>query len=316
MQQLIAARVAAAGDYEETVRVSLISDFETQAGVKTSPRRVTESAATKENFKAVLDLLAGREVGDDAVARIPGAEKLRAATPEDLVIITFSSHGYADERGAFYLLTYNSGAAGEMAGALQRSISSDELSLWLRDVDAGELVLVVDACHSAASVQGAGFKPGPMGSRGLGQLSYDKGMRVLTSTQADDVALEFNLVEMGLLTYALTRDAVERAEADRAPRDKAITVAEWLAYGVERVPQLHAEVSEQLAALREGRASVPTLGRDSPTRVVSFARAVPPTAAAARDERGLTVTATARNLQRPSLFDFKRRRRDPVLARQ
>src|SRR3989440_4366623 len=49
---------------------------------------------------------------------------------------------------------------------------------------------VVDACHSSASVQGEGFKPGPMGSRGLGQLSYDKGMRILTSTQSDDVALE------------------------------------------------------------------------------------------------------------------------------
>jgi hypothetical protein len=48
-------------------------------------------------------------------------------------------------------------------------VSSDDLSRWLRDVDAGDLVMVVDACHSAASVEGSGFKPGPMGSRGLGQ---------------------------------------------------------------------------------------------------------------------------------------------------
>ncbi|HYE14965.1 MAG TPA: hypothetical protein VD968_11035, partial [Pyrinomonadaceae bacterium] len=242
LREVVAGRLAETGEYEETVSVSLVSDFETREGRKTSPRVVTESSATKANFRAVLDLLAGRKVDDEVVKRIPGAEKLRAATPEDLVIISFSSHGYADEAGEFYLLPYDTGPAGEMRDALSRAVSSGELSLWLRDVDAGELVLVVDACHSAASVQGEGFKPGPMGSRGMGQLSYDKGMRILASTQADDVALESRLIEQGLLTYALTRDAVERARADFRPADKSITVAEWLAYGVERVPVLHEEV--------------------------------------------------------------------------
>ena len=77
---------------------------------------------------------------------------------------------------------------------LQKTISSDELSLWLRDIDAGEMMMIVDACHSAAAVQGAGFKPGPMGSRGLGQLSYDKGMRILTATQADKTAAADDLM--------------------------------------------------------------------------------------------------------------------------
>ena len=54
----------------------------------------------------------------------------------------------------------------------------------LRDVDAGELALIVDDCHSAAAIEGTDFKPGPMGSRGLGQLSYDKGMRILTATRS------------------------------------------------------------------------------------------------------------------------------------
>ncbi len=73
---------------------------------------------------------------------------------------------------------------------LARSVSSDELSLWLRDVDAGVLVLIVNACQSAAAVEGEGFKPGPMGRRGLGQLAYDKGMRVLAATQADNVGAD------------------------------------------------------------------------------------------------------------------------------
>jgi uncharacterized caspase-like protein len=311
LQEVVAGRVAETGDYEETVRVSLISDYETRAGRKTSPRRVTESAATKENFKAVLDLLAGRKVGDQRLQAIPNAARLRAATPEDLVIITFSSHGYADERGAFFLLTSDTGPARELRDALPRAVSSDELSLWLRDVDAGELVLVVDACHSAAGVQGAGFKPGPMGSRGLGQLSYDKGMRVLTSTQADDVALEYKLVEMGLLTYALTRDAVEARRADFLPADRRITVSEWLAYAVERVPPLHAELESRLS---EAGGRGPFAG-DAQARVVRYAtpaRRRP--APRARAARGLPLSAV--RIQQPALFDFARRHgRDAVLVR-
>jgi hypothetical protein len=41
------------------------------------------------------------------------------------------------------------------------------------------MAIIIDACHSAASFEGEGFKPGPMGSRGLGQLAYDKRIRIL-----------------------------------------------------------------------------------------------------------------------------------------
>ena len=54
-----------------------------------------------------------------------------------------------------------------------------------------ELVLIVDACPtSAASIESEGFKPGPLGSRGLGQLAYDKRMRVLAASQSDQAARE------------------------------------------------------------------------------------------------------------------------------
>ncbi|HVF66209.1 MAG TPA: hypothetical protein VM914_01005, partial [Pyrinomonadaceae bacterium] len=260
LQEVVAARVREGGEYEEVLSVPLISDYATEGGRKVSPRVFKEQNATKRNFRAVLDLLAGRAVDGETLKSIPDADKLRRATPEDLVLVSFSSHGYADERGSFYLFASDAGASSNLADALARAISSDELGAWLRDVDAGELILVVDACHSAASVQGEGFKPGPMGSRGLGQLSYDKGMRILTSTQADDVALESALVEQGLLTYALTRDGLEAARADFRPKDARITVAEWLAYGVERVPALHAEVEQRLGLMKAGGAAAGRLG--------------------------------------------------------
>lgn len=322
LQEVVAARVREGGEYEEVVGVPLISDYESEGGRKTRPRVVKEMAATKRNFKAVLDLLAGREPDAGALKDVPNADRLRRATPEDLVIVSFSSHGYADERGRFFLFTSDTGGAGASSGmrdALGRAVSSDELGAWLRDVDAGELILVVDACHSAASVQGEGFKPGPMGSRGLGQLSYDKGMRILTSTQADDVALESALVEQGLLTYALTRDGLESARADFMPKDERITVAEWLAYGVERVPSLHAEVEKRLSELKAAgspaAAAAPAgLGGDEGARVVVLTQGG---AGAADGGRGLRVKVSGQSTrtQQPALFDFARRRRDAVLAR-
>ncbi len=306
LQEVVAARVREGGEYEEVLSVPLISDYASDGGRKSSPRVLKETAATKKNFKAVLDLLAGRKVSEEDLKGVPNASQLRRATPEDLVIVSFSSHGYADERGRFFLFASDTGAAGELREALSRAISSDELGAWLRDVDAGELILVVDACHSAASVQGEGFKPGPMGSRGLGQLSYDKGMRILTSTQADDVALESGLIEQGLLTYALTHDALEAGRADFRPQDARITVAEWLAYGVERVPALHAEVERKLAEMKAA-AHAARLDGDEGARVVVFPEG----------GRSLKVKVSGQptRTQQPALFDFARRRRDAVLSK-
>ena len=307
LQQAVAARVREGGEYEEVVTVPLISDYASEGGRKSSPRVLKETAATKRNFRAVLDLLAGRKVDEEVLREIPNASQLKRATPEDLVIVSFSSHGYADERGRFFLFASDTGKTGSLRDALARAISSDELGAWLRDVDAGELVLVVDACHSAASVQGEGFKPGPMGSRGLGQLSYDKGMRILTSTQADDVALESALVEQGLLTYALTHDGLEGARADFRPKDARITVAEWLAYGVERVPALHAEVEQRLALMKAGGPAALGLGEDGQSRVVLLDEGA----------RGLKVKVSGQTTrtQQPALFDFARRRRDRLLSK-
>ena len=145
--------------------------------------------------------------------------------------------------------------------------------------------MIVDSCHSAAAVDTEGFKPGPMGSRGLGQLAYDKGMRILTSTQADDVALESALIKQGILTYALTHDGIEAEQAD-LNRDKTITLAEWLQYGVQRVPGLYEEVM---------KGNVQQFGRG--------------------DRAVVHVKSKQSTFQRPSLFDFTKNKRDVLLMR-
>ncbi len=320
LQGVLSEKLKATGEYEEVVPITLLSDYEWKDGRRT----ITVEQATKGNVKLALDLLAGRPVDPAWLAGIANADKLRPARPEDLVILSFASHGYADEVGRFYFVTYDTGAGAGRAitpDVLQKSISSDELSRWLRDVDAGELVMIVDACQSAAAVEGEGFKPGPMGSRGLGQLAYDKGMRILAATQADNAALEHGLIRQGLLTYALVRDGIELGRADFKPEDKTIALGEWLEYARDRVPQLFAEVrSGQVRSSGSGAPGVV----DAP-KVILLPQKNAPTSQAGPTRLLLQgkplgasgkLTLAEEQIQQPALFDYARKRRDALLLRK
>lgn len=91
---------------------------------------------------------------------MPEAKELKAARPEDLVLISFSTNGETREKGQFYLLPSDS----------SKPISSEDLAEWLGDVDTGEMVLILDVCYSARAVA-EDFKPAPLGDPGLGQLA-------------------------------------------------------------------------------------------------------------------------------------------------
>lgn len=296
IQRVVAEKLAGAGEYE-VVTVALLSEGEARKGAAQNAR------ATKENLKAVLDALAGR-ADPSALARVPGGESLRRAAPEDLLLVSFSGHGYAGARGRFYLVPENTSPDGAHRAAdevLGRLVSSDELGAWLRDVDAGQMLLIIDACHSAASVEGGGFKPGPMGSRGLGQLAYDKGMRILAASQADDVALESDRLEQGLLTFALVREGLAESRADFRPRpDGRVTAGEWLQFAERRVPGLYEQV---VAGLPVAKDVTTVVG----SKDVTNASAAAATAA---------MRARRSAYQRPALFDFAARRADVVLARE
>jgi WD40 repeat protein len=285
--------LAATGQFEEVVSVRLVAE------------QRAPSSGTKAAIRAVFDVLASRTADPTALATIAGAERLRQVEPEDVVIVSFSGHGFADPGGAFYLVPSDAlerraaetganardaerqlelAASDPTARLRDRCVSSDELAEWLRDIDAGELVLVVDACQSAASVESEGFKPGPMGSRGLGQLAYDKGMRILAATQADNVAIEGRGLEHGLLSYALVVEGLGGHRADSRPADGRVEMVEWLTYGATRVPAI---------AATGGGARLLVHGQAAPA---------------------VSATAVVRRIQRPALFDFSRSRQPVTIS--
>jgi WD40 repeat protein len=213
-------------------------------------------AATKANIREALSLLSGKMEKPFLLKNIPGGGNLQKASPEDLVLIFFSGHG-AMRNGRFYFLTSDIGTGKTRDDVtpelLRRGISSDELALWLKDIDAAEIDLIMDACESASTVTptARAFKPGPLGNRGLGQLAYDKGMRILAASQSLSPALESDKFARSFLTQALIREGIEERKADKRPRDQRITISEMLNYAVERVPALSREggIDEQQPAL-------------------------------------------------------------------
>ena len=244
----VAAKLRATGDYDEVVNVMLTAEEKVINGQK-----LLVKSATKENFSKVMQLLAGEKLPEAETSEIPNASKIEKATPDDVVMIFYSSHGYRDKE-RFYLFPYNTGPGPgrDPEAVVPHSISSDDLYQWLRNIDAGDMVLVIDACHAAA-VTGKEFKPGPMGSRGMGQLAYDKGMRILAATQSDTTAAEVDdlnqqrKIQHGLLTYALVADGLIAGQAD-SDGNKLISMSEWLQYGVTDVPKLYAEMAKSQSA--------------------------------------------------------------------
>jgi hypothetical protein len=143
-----------------------------------------------------------------------------------------------------------------------------------------------------------GFKPGPMGDRGLGQLAYDKGMRLLAATQADDIALESKKLGQGLLTYALVQEGLKERKAS-ANRDEPITIKAWLSYAESRVPTLYREVlSGKLKAVRMVEGDAKDLAARDSEADLKF------------------ISERAQHAQTPALFDFSRSRMDPILRAQ
>jgi hypothetical protein len=226
------------GTYE-TISAPLISAYSGS---------VFDVVATKDNLRTVFRVLTGNATAADHKL----FPQLMQTTPDDLLVVYVASHGYAQPDGLFHIVPSDIGEPDGVSENLlnrcltnheqskscdaarrflQHSISTDELTQWLQEVDTGQMVLILDSCHSA-SVTGSEFKPGPFGDRGFGQLSFDKRMQILAATQADSFAWgSLELGDRSLLTMALTNQQWED--------DNIFDLKRWLSNAQALVPVLH-----------------------------------------------------------------------------
>ena len=210
--------------------------------------------ATKANILAALNQLAGGAAPPTLKAGSVSLSGLKRAQPEDKVIIYFAGHGTAQAQ-RFYLIPHDLGYTGErtklsekgLQEILEHSISDVELEAAVEGVDAGHLVMVIDACNSGQALEAEEKRRGPMNSKGLAQLAYEKGMYILTAAQSYQAALEAAQLGHGLLTYALVEEGLKTAIADNEPKDGVLIAREWLDFATERVPQM------QETKMKQGR---------------------------------------------------------------
>jgi WD40 repeat protein len=216
---------------------------------------------TEQAGKAMLHMVLARLGGmplDSRVRTLPNGDRLQPATPDDTLILTFAGHGFADGSGEFHLVMPETGPGEgkQVTDQLRRnSVSGEELSSWLRRIDAGDMSLILDACHSAASIDAGNFRAGPMGARGLGQLAWDKRMRVLAGSQADAFALEDASLQHGLLSYMLVREGLESggAKYDDGQYTGYVYLSAWLRFAVSAVPEMAGRLHQDYITLPHSR---------------------------------------------------------------
>ena len=221
-----------------------------------------DQEAVKTTILAAFKRLAGDVTS--ATAALPAAlNRLAPAQPEDAVFVYFAGHGTAF--GArFYLIPHDLGYTGSRTGideaglkaVLEHSISDRDLEQAFEKIDAGRLLLVIDACNSGQALEAEEKRRGPMNSKGLAQLAYEKGMYVLTAAQGYQAALEAAQLGHGYLTYALVEEGLNTPSADSSPKDGNIAVREWLDYATQRVPQMQEQGMQDARKLGRNLAMV------------------------------------------------------------
>jgi WD40 repeat protein len=252
---------------------------------------LADAEATKQNILAAL----GRLAGGAATGTAPSLARLKPAQPEDAVFVFYAGHGTA-AGPRFYLIPHDLGYAGRRtaldAAGLERilahGVSDRELELAFETVDAGRLLLVIDACNSGQALEAEEKRRGPMNSQGLAQLAYEKGMYVLTASQGYQAALEASQLGHGLLTYALVEEGLKAVKADAEPKDGRVVLREWLDYATRRVPDLQGEAMRE--AQSAGRALVFVEGEQARADV------------------------DARSLQRPRVFYRREPEAEPLVV--
>jgi WD40 repeat protein len=249
--------------------------------------RLLDTQSTKANILLALKRLGGDESALSADAP-PDLAKLKRAQPEDTVIIYYAGHGIAQGQ-RFYVIPHDLGYEGartkiDPAGMkllLDHSLSDRELEAALDGVDAAQALLVLDACNSGQALEAEDKRLGPMNSKGLAQLAYEKGMFILTAAQGYQAAKEATQLGHGLLTYALVVQGLREGAADSRPRDGQVLMGEWLDYATERVPLM------QLESMKQSRGLLGQLQK-------------PPLAFVDGEER--VANPENRSLQRPRVF--------------
>lgn len=170
-------------------------------------------------------------------------------TSEDVLIVYLSGHGttYGDaEKSQFYYLTKDIQSENLEQKAIRDAytISSDNLTEWLKNNYSRRQVVVIDACHSGdvvKSLEGIGARDlNPSQIKAFERMKDRTGIFILTGSAGDKVSYESSQFGQGLLTYSLLQGMKGEALTD----DRRVDVATLFNFSRDRVPELAEYISK------------------------------------------------------------------------
>ncbi|MEO6759022.1 MAG: caspase family protein, partial [Saprospiraceae bacterium] len=218
----IAAAITAAGKelFGEGVQLQLFTTG--KLGGNAPP---ANQISSKTNLQKAFESLAGQ------------------AQATDILLLYFSGHGitYGEaEKAQFYYLTKDI-ASEDLSDPEVRAnftISSIELTDWIKKIPALKQVLILDACSSGKIVESLaaiGQKDlNPSQVRALDRMKDRTGMFILTGSADNKVSYEAGQYGQGLLTYSL----LEGMSGLALSPDKRVDVMTLFQYARDKVPEM------------------------------------------------------------------------------
>jgi len=206
-----------ADDDAESFRDFLLSDASGLQGFK--PENVTFLSNEAADTRSIRSALSG----------------LRVATEDDIVVVYWAGHGAPDRfrSDEYYLLTHDTDA-GDFAGT---ALSMEDFEGYLDRIEARDILLFTDACHSASVSGGAGLRgvDNAINEQFLNRLS-NAGGGFLTFTASETNQYSRESTQWGgghgVFTYYLLRGLEGAADENG---DRIVTVGEMVEYTRQRV---------------------------------------------------------------------------------
>ncbi|MEM6379748.1 MAG: caspase family protein, partial [Bacteroidota bacterium] len=171
-----------------------------------------------------------------------------SARPEDIVVLFLAGHGLSrhEENGSkFYYL--NQGIDSELmlddpVLRAKHTISSEEMTHWLKAIKAKKKILIIDACNAGRMIEEMAVAQtrsvDPAQIRAFDRMKDRTGMYILSGSASDKVSYESTEFGHGLLTYALLNGMRGSATKKMPDGKQLIDVMRLFQFVVDEVPAL------------------------------------------------------------------------------
>ena len=168
---------------------------------------------------------------------------LKKVKPGDVLVIYLAGHGVALQQGndLYCYLTADArsldlAALADPAVRAATTVSSEELTQWIKAIPALKQVMVLDTCAAGAAAVKLTEKRDVSGDqvRAIERLKDRTGFHVLMGCSADRVSYEASQYAQGLLTYSL----LEGMRGTALREGEYVDVSKLFQYAADRVPEL------------------------------------------------------------------------------